>query len=175
LLHVDGGIIVGAMIRLFWAITLLNWATLLSAAGLGYLHVWGRLPAAAAGAHVLAGAIASVVCVAVHCVVFTYFIATAKWAQHAVSLKNLDSHLLAGTQSFKAQAFPAALAAMATVFLAAIFGVLLDAGYAVPRNVHLALAWTALAVNLAAAAFEASAIGRNSKLIDVILAKINLT
>ena len=72
--------------------------------------------------HVLFGALATMVCVGVHCVVFTYFIATAKWVQHAVMVKKLDPQLMAPTRSFKMQAFPAALLAMAATFTAAMFG-----------------------------------------------------
>jgi len=156
------------MIRLFLALTTANLAALLVAAALGYLHVWGG--AAGVGTwHVLGGAVATGLCVAVHCVVFTYFIATAKWAQHAVSVKGLDPALVAPTRSFRAQAMPAALAAMGAVFLAAIFGVALDARYDVPRMWHHGLAWIAIAVNLWAAAVEYTAIRRNGRLIDQIL------
>ena len=161
------------MLKLFWAITMVNLATLIAAGGLGYWHVAGTLPAAAGGAHILAGALASIVCIGVHCIVFTYFIATAKWAQHAVSVKKLEAAILAPTRSFKAQAFPAALASMAAVFATLVLGVLLDAGYSLPRAVHHAAAWLAFGVNLAAAAVEHRAIARNGRLIDRILELIN--
>src|SRR3954453_20692263 len=102
------------MIPLFLGLTLVNLLCLGVAAGLGFAH---NRPM-----HVLSGALATLVCCGVHCVVFTYFIATAKWIQHAVLVKKLDAKFVATTRSFKMQAFPAALLAMASVFAAAVLG-----------------------------------------------------
>ena len=161
------------MIPLFLGLTMANLTALLIAATLGYLHAYGRSTAASVGqGHVLAGALALVICVAAHCVVFTYFIATAKWAQHAVTVKNLAPALTAPTRSFKAQAFPAALGAMGAVFIAAIFGVALDARYDISHTWHHLLAITAIGVNLWAAVREYNAIRRNGQMIDRILEEI---
>src|SRR6185437_1054130 len=159
------------MIPLFIGLTLVNFLCLGLAATLGYLSAHGS---PLHGTHVLAGALAAFVCVAVHCVVFTYFIATAKWVQHAVMVKKLDPTLAAPTRSFKRQAFPAALLAMASTFAAAMLGAELD-NYMVPRMAHLIAALIALAVNVIVAFIELRAIGRNAKLIDSILAIINGT
>jgi hypothetical protein len=166
------------MLRLFLGLTTANLTALMIAAALGYLHVWS--PAAAGGVgggggHILTGALATGICVGVHCVVFTYFIATAKWAQHAVSVKGLDPAMALPTRTYRAQAFPAALAAIVSVFIAAIFGVLLDAQYDLPRTWHHLLALAAIAVNLAAAVVEYRAIYRNGQLIDQILQRVNAT
>src|SRR5688572_33287597 len=120
------------MISLFLGLTLANLVCLSTAAGLGYLHADGR---AAGRWHVLVGALSAITCCAVHCVVFTYFIATAKWIQHAISVKNLDPALAAPTRSFKAQAVPAAMVAMASVFAAALFGAYADS-YGRPPTLH---------------------------------------
>lgn len=160
------------MIRLFLGLTVVNLTALLIAASLGYLHAWGRTAAGVGGEHVLAGAIALVICVAVHCVVFTYFIATAKWAQHAITVKALDPAMAEPTRSFKALAFPAALAAMGAVFIAAIFGVALDAKYDISPTWHHLLALASLIVNAWAALVEYTAIRRNAQLIDQILERI---
>src|SRR3954471_20584812 len=76
--------------------------------------------------HQLAGAAAALVCCGVHCVVFTYFVATAKWVQHAVSVKRLAAAPTRPTRSFRAQAFPAALAGIAAGLLAAFSGAAAD-------------------------------------------------
>src|SRR6476469_468297 len=107
------------MIPLFVGLTLVNLIGLGTAAGLGYAAKAGY---PVGSWHVLAGALAALVCCAVHCVVFTYFAATAKWVQHAINVKRLDPLLAAPTRSFKAQAFPAALLAMALTFVAAVCG-----------------------------------------------------
>ena len=155
------------MIPLFLGLTLANLTALLATIALGY----AAMPATSAlrSWHMLAGALTALLCVAVHCIVFTYFIATAKWIQHAATVKRLDADYTAPTRSFKAQAFPAALAAMAIVFITAVFGAATDNQIISPAWHHL-LALTAFAVNLAAAAIEYNAISHNGQLIDQILA-----
>ena len=157
------------MIPLFLGLTIANLAALLAAIGLGYAGagVGGSMR----GWHTLAGAMALLLCIAVHCVVFTYFIATAKWIQHAVKVKGLDADYAGPTRSFKAQAFPAALGAMLAVFIAAIFGAAVDNQMASTAWHHL-LALGAFGVNLLAAAIEYKAISHNGKLIDRILADL---
>src|SRR5436305_221802 len=107
------------MIPLFLGITAFNLLALSITLALGYGvstgHPWGTY-------HQLCGVLSTIVCCGVHCVVFTYFMATSKWIQHAVMVKKLDAALTAPTRSFKAHAFPAALLAMATVCLAAFIG-----------------------------------------------------
>ncbi len=157
------------MIPLFLGLTLVNLLCLGVAATLGYLGAHGS---PLHGTHVLAGALAALVCVGVHCFEFTYFIATAKGVQHAVMVKKLDPTLTLPTRSFKMQAFPAALLAMASTFTAAMLGAALD-NYMVPRTAHLVAALLALAVNVVVALVELRAIARNGRLIDSILAIIN--
>jgi len=154
------------MIPLFLGLTLVNLLCLCVTAGLGYASGGGS---DTKGLHILAGALSALVCCGVHCVVFTYFAATAKWVQHAVLVKQLDTGFVAPTRSFKAQAFPAALVAMAAVFLAAVLGAARD-NYGIPRAWHHASAIAAVAVNVLVAAVEYRAIARNAKLIDDVLA-----
>ena len=157
------------MLSLFLGLTTANLLFLLAAAGLGYA---GLSSPAARAYHPLAGALAALAAVAVHCVVFTYFIATAKWVQHAIAVKQLDPALAAPTRSFKAQAFPAALGAIAAVFIAAVVGAITDA-YGRDPAVHHLLSIAAIAVNIAVAPIEYRAIARNAALIDAILERIN--
>lgn len=155
------------MIPLFIGLSLVNLLCLGVAMGLGYLA-----PQSERGLHILAGTLSTLVCCAVHCVVFTYFIATAKWVQHAIAVKNLDAALAEPTRSFKKQAFPAALLAMASVFIAAVLGAARD-NYATPRWWHHAAAVIAVTVNAIVAAVEYRAIARNGRLIDTVLARAN--
>ena len=156
------------MIPLFLGISAVNILCLAITAALGYGvssgRPWGTY-------HQLFGALATIVCCAVHCIVFTYFIATAKWIQHAVTVKHLDPGLVAPTRSFKAQAFPAALSAMAIVCLTAFVGAA-TLGYGLRPIYHHALALLCLAINVIVAAIEYRAIARNGALIDRILAMI---
>lgn len=156
------------MIPLFLGLTLANLACLSLALALGYLRSAGH---DLGNYHLIAGALAAIACCGVHCVVFTYFIATAKWVQHAILVKHLDPALAAPTRSFKRQAFPAALLAMATVFLTAVMGAAAD-NYRINPLWHHATALAMLATNVIVAAVELSAIRRNGALIDHVLARI---
>ena len=156
------------MLSLFLALTAFNVLCLLLTAALGYAYGGSQVTQW----HALAGVVATITCCAVHCVVFTYFIATAKWVQHAVTVKQLDPALVAPTRSFKVQAFPAALLAMSSVFIAALFGAA-RASYGVSPIYHHAIAWLAVAINASVAVAEYRAIARNGRLIDKILVRIN--
>ena len=155
------------MIPLFLGITLANFLGLAAATTLGYLSTSG---APTGSWHRLIGALAAIVCCATHCIVFTYFVATAKWVQHAIALKSLDPAMAAPTRSFKAQAFPAALLAIAMVFATTFIGAAADNFLVAPTWHHLT-ALAMLAINLAAAFVEFQAIRRNGDLIDRILAQ----
>ena len=158
------------MIPLFLGLTLVNLLCLGTATALGYMSLADG--GQSKGMHILSGAMATLVCVGVHCVVFTYFIATAKWVQHAVLVKQLDPALVEPTRSFKMQAFPAALLAMAIVFATAVLGAARD-NYGIQRAWHHSFAIAALLVNVMVAAIEYRAIARNGRLIDGILARID--
>src|SRR5436305_14155363 len=79
------------MIPLFLGLTALNLLCLGTAAALGYAY--GGTPRG--GQHILAGAVATLVCCGVHCVGFTYFVATAKWVRHAIDVPGLVPSLAA--------------------------------------------------------------------------------
>jgi NhaP-type Na+/H+ or K+/H+ antiporter len=160
------------MIPLFLGLTLVNLLCLGTATALGYMSLANA--GESKGVHILAGALGTLVCIGVHCVVFTYFIATAKWIQHAVRVKKLDAALVTPTRSFKRQAFPAALLAMAIVFATAVLGAARD-NYGIPRIWHHSFALAALLVNVSVAAIEYRAIVRNGLLVDTILAQINVS
>ena len=157
------------MIPLFVGLTLVNLLGLATAGALGYAAKRGY---AVGPWHVLAGAMAAIICVAVHCVVFTYFAATAKWVQHAIQVKRLDPALAAPTRSFKAQAFPAAVLAMAATFAAAVLGAGADNYRGSWGAWHHTVAIGAFVVNVLVAGVEYRAIARNGRLIDGVLERI---
>ncbi len=155
------------MIPLFIGLTLVNLLGLAVAGALGYMSRHGY---DVRGMHVLAGALSTMLACAMHCIVFTYFIATAKWVRHAVMVKHLDDGLITPTKSFRMQAFPGALIAMASVFVTAVIGAMRDSGfYPLPRIVHHSLAIGAFVINVGVAFLEYRAIARNGRLIDGIL------
>src|SRR4051812_27975281 len=155
------------MIPLFLGLTIANLTALLITTALGYIGA-GTGPSSLRTLHMVAGFLAALLCVAVHCTVFTYFMATSKWVRHAVNVKGLDATYVAPTRSFKAQAYPAALGAMFVVFLTAIFGAAVDNQVLRP-GWHHTLALTSVGINLLAAIMEYGAISRNGKLIDQLL------
>jgi TonB family protein len=87
-----------------------------------------------------------------------------------VAVKQLDPSLIAPTRSFKMQAFPPALLAMTSVFIAALLGAA-SASYGASPVYHHALAWLAVAINALVAIAEYRAIARNGRLIDVAVAR----
>jgi Ni/Fe-hydrogenase subunit HybB-like protein len=159
------------MVPLFLALTAVNLLALCGTAALGYGvsngHAWSSY-------HQLAGVLSTIVCCAVHCVVFTYFMATSKWVQHAVTVKRLDDTLVTPTRSFKALAFPAAIAAMFAVFLAAVVGAA-TFSYQLRPIYHHVSALLAIVVNAIVAMVELRAIRQNGALIDRILGMIKPT
>ena len=157
------------MIPLFLGLTIANLTALLITIGVGYFAAAGA--SSARTLHMVAGLLTALLCVAVHCTVFTYFMATSKWVQHAVTIKKLDVAYVTPTRSFKAHAFPAALGAMLAVFLTAILGAAVD-NKMVSAGWHHAFALAAVGVNLLAAVVEYAAISRNGKLIDRLLSEI---
>ena len=158
------------MIHLFLGLTLANLIALSTAAALGYISTDGR----SGPWHILAGLFAALLCVAVHCVVFTYFIATAKWIKHAISVRQLDPALSHPTRSFKAMALPAVMLSILTTLLAAALGAITDSYQLDPIYHHMTVLLM-LAINLLSAPIELLAIRRNGLLIDQILALVGQT
>jgi hypothetical protein len=158
------------VIPLFLGVTIFNLLCLSATAILGYIVMF-RGPTFGSY-HQLAGILATIGCCAVHCIVFTYFAATAKWIQHAIDVKHLDQSLALPTRSFKSQAFPAALMSMSIVFLAAVMGVI-TLSYGIHPIWHHSVALLAILINLRAAQIEYRAIKKNGDLIDGILGHIN--
>ena len=158
------------MIPLFIGLTLVNLLTFAVAGVLGYMSVAG-IGQNLRGWHMLAGALAGIVACGVHCVVFTYFVATAKWIQHAVVIKKLPESFITPTRSFKRQAFPAAMVAIAVSLIATFSGAARD-NRMISQTMHHTVTACAFAVNILVAAIEYRAISRNGRLIDAILATI---
>jgi hypothetical protein len=157
------------VIPLFLGLTAFNLLCLITTTLMGHHLADGGH---ASGTHLLLGVLTTMATIAVHCIVFTYFIATAKWVQHAVTVKQLDPTLATPTRSFRRQAFPAALLAMITVFATAITGAISD-NYGVWPGWHFGMAVGSVLINALVAWREYVAIRNNGRLIDRILAIVN--
>lgn len=152
------------MTALFLGLMLANFICLIATAAVGYagLMHWHRL----------FGALAAIVCTGVHCVVFTYFIATGKWIEHAILVKGLEPKIAEGTRPLRRGAFAAALSIITLAIVTAIVGAAVDNFYLSPLWHHV-MAMVLLAGNVGAAIVEYRCIAANGELIDGILARIN--
>jgi len=152
------------MIPLFLGLMLANFVCLIATAVVGY---WGWMHW-----HRLFGALAAMVCCGVHCVVFTYFIATGKWIEHAILVKQLEPEVALPTRPLRRGAFAAALSVITLAIATAIVGAAVDNFYLSPAWHHV-LAMALLAGNLVAAVVEYRCVRENGAIIDGILARIN--
>ena len=152
------------MTLLFLGLMLANFICLIATAIAGYggwMH-WHRV----------FGALSALVCCGVHCVVFTYFIATGKWIEHAILVKGLEPKVAEGTRPLRRGAFAAALSIITLAIATAIVGAAVDNFYLQPLWHHV-MAMGLLAGNFVAAIVEYRCVRDNGVLIDGILASIN--
>jgi hypothetical protein len=156
------------MIVLFLGLMLANFVLLIGTAMLGYMGMSGGI----GSWHRLAGALAAMVCCGVHCVVFTYFVATGKWVAHAILVKGLEPKLAEPIGPLRRGAFVAALSVIGLTIATAIVGAAVDNQYLSPPW-HQVLAILLLAGNGVAAFVEYRCIRDNGLVIDAILARIN--
>ena len=154
------------MTALFLGLMLANFICLIATAVVGYAQ-WMHW-------HRLFGALSAMVCCGVHCVVFTYFIATGKWIEHAILVKQLDPKVAAPTRPLRRGAFAAALSMIVVGIATAIVGAAVDNLYLSPIWHHM-MAMVLLAGNGVAAVVEYRSIRDNGLVIDDILARISAT
>jgi hypothetical protein len=152
------------MTVLFLGLMLANFVCLIGTAVAGYGGVmhWHRV----------FGALAAMVCCGVHCVVFTYFIATGKWIEQAILVKKLDPGIAAPTRPLRNRAFAAALSVIVVAIATAIVGAAVDNQYLSPAWHHV-MAVVLLAGNVGAGVVEYRCIGDNGMIIGGILKRIN--
>src|SRR5258706_5151133 len=93
------------MIVLFLGLMLANFGFLIATAVLGY----AGMSSGVGPGHRLFWALAAMVCCGVHCVVFTYFVATGQWVAHAILVKGLEPKMSEPILALCKGAFAAAL------------------------------------------------------------------
>jgi hypothetical protein len=99
-------------------------------------------------AHFLLGLATALVTLAVHCLIFIYFLGTGRWVKEVGLAYNLpDGELPRQTRELKRAAFPPALFAMLITIATAGAGAGADTGLW-PWPIHMILALVAVAVNL---------------------------
>jgi hypothetical protein len=123
--------------------------------------------------HVYLGLIAASTTLAVHCLVFIYFLGTGRWVKEVAAAYRLpDVPLPKLTRDLKRRAFPPALFAM----LVPIAGAAAGAGAATagwPWQAHALLAVASLAVNAWAFFVEYRCVRTNAGVIDDVMREVD--
>jgi hypothetical protein len=148
------------MIRYFLVLAVLGGSLLLADMVLGFVaasevpgpHAVGR------AVHLLFSLLTVVVLLGIHSIVYTYFVATGKWAKEVVAVYGLPDWYLAQAKRNKRRAFRFVMGSMTAIAVAAWLGGAADTmggGYA---PWHLAAAALALAFNFGSFVVEYAAI-----------------
>jgi hypothetical protein len=123
--------------------------------------------------HVFLGLVAGIITLAVHCLVFIYFLGTGRWVKEVALAYALPDHPLpALTRTLKRRAFPAALFAMLVAIATSAAG----AGVATqgwPWPLHALLALATLAVNAWAGVVEYRCVAINLGVIDDVMREVD--
>jgi hypothetical protein len=155
------------MIRYFLVLAVLGGSLLAADAVLGFVAA-GEAPgphAVGRAVHLLFSLLTVVVLLGVHSIVYTYFVATGKWAGEVVRVYQLPDRFTIEAKANKRRAFRFVLLSMTAIAAAAWMGGAADtlgAGYA---PWHLAAAVAALAVNFGSFAAEYTAIVGHARLL----------
>lgn len=116
------------------------------------------------GVHLLVAIVATMATLAVHCIVYTYFLATGKWAQEVVRVYELPNWINDQAKKNKRKAFRFEFWGMTLVAIAAWMGAGADTLGLNPRW-HLLVAAVALAFNFGAFAVEYAVIVAHARLL----------
>jgi hypothetical protein len=123
--------------------------------------------------HVYLGLIAAITTLAVHCLIFIYFLGTGRWVKEVALAYGLpDAPLPRLTRDLKRRTFPPALFAMLVPIAASAAG----AGVATqqwPWAYHAGLAVLTLLVNAWAFRVEYRNVGINAGIIDEVLREVD--
>jgi hypothetical protein len=123
--------------------------------------------------HFLLGLAAVLLTLAVHCLIFIYFLGTGRWVKEvALAYRLPDAPLPRLTRDLKRRTFPAALLAMLVPIATAA------AGAAAQRQewdwtIHASLAVATLAVNLWAFVIEHRNVSINAGIIDEVMREVD--
>jgi len=109
---------------------------------------------------------------AVHCLIFIYFLGTGRWVKEvALAYQLPDAPLPRLTRDLKRRTFPPALLAMSVTIIAAVSGE--GARREWPGWIHLALAAACLVVNLWVFRIEYRNVSINGGVIDDVLKEVD--
>jgi hypothetical protein len=158
-------------------LSVLNLLALAAAFGTGLLS-WSRQalddPADATFEwHFYLGLFAALSTLAVHCLVFIYFLGTGRWVKEVAGAYRIpDAPLPRLTRDLKRRTFPVALLAMLVPIAAAAAGAAVQ-NHRGSRQLHLWLAVATLAVNAWAFAVERRNVRINAGILDDVLREVD--
>jgi hypothetical protein len=171
------------MTRILSCLAAVNFLTLLTTYGVGFWsfarsHGWVAPPAldTAHGDtvytyHFLLGLFSVLLTLAVHCLIFIYFLGTGRWVKEvALAYRMPDEPWPKLTRELKRRTFPAALFAMLIAIATAAAGMAAQR-QAWPWQVHFSLATATLLVNVWAFVIEYRNVATNVGVIDAVMAE----
>jgi hypothetical protein len=122
--------------------------------------------------HFYLGLFAVLSTLAVHCLVFIYFLGTGRWVKEvALAYRLPDAPLPKLTRDLKRRTFPVALLAMVVPIATAAAGGGQNQGW--PWQVHLTLGCATLLVNLWAFGVERRNVAINARVLDDVMREVD--
>ncbi len=155
------------MIRYFLVLAVTGGSFLLADVVLGFLAA-GEAPgphAVARAVHLLFSLATVVVLLGVHSIVYTYFLATGKWAKEVVRVYQLPDEFNDRAKQNKRRAFRFIMGSMTAIAVAAWLGAAADTRGLAYSVWHLGAAGLALAVNLGSFVVEYGVIEAHVRLL----------
>ena len=158
------------MNRIFLGLAVTNMTLLVAAFGVGLIgSSMPRGPGAFwPGLHVLFGLSATMTCLLVHSVVYTYFLGTGKWVKEVERVYGMPGRFVARSKRNKRRAFPFEFWSMMLVGGAAWLGAAADTMGGHWAWWHLGMAAVAIGFNLGAHAVEYLAIVGQYRLLQEV-------
>jgi hypothetical protein len=155
------------MIRYFLVMAVTGGSLLVADFALGFFatgepHGPGAI---ARGVHVLLSLATVVVLLGIHSIVYTYFVATGKWAKEVVKVYQLPDWINTQASKNKRRAFRFIMGSMAAIAVAAWLGAAVDTRGPAYSIWHLASAAFALAYNLGSFLVEYAVIVAQARLL----------
>jgi hypothetical protein len=155
------------MIRYFLVMAVTGGSLLIADMVLGFVaasevpgpHAVGR------AVHLLFSLLTVVVLLGIHSIVYTYFMATGKWAKEVVRVYQLPDRYLAQAKRNKRRAFRFVMGSMTAIAIAAWFGGAADTLGTAYATWHLAAAALAIAFNVGSFVVEYAAIVGHARLL----------
>ena len=155
------------MIRYFLVLAVTGGSLLIADMVLGFVaasevpgpHAVGR------AVHLLFSLLTVVVLLGIHSIVYTYFLATGKWAKEVVRVYQLPDWFLAQAKRNKRRAFRFVMGSMTAIAVAAWLGGAADTLGTAYATWHLAAAALAVAFNLGSFVVEYAAIVGHARLL----------